>query len=78
MQDKMEKAKREKDRQPSLSPQISEVDQYPTIEFSAVAYALYESEQEITIIVQRTGPIDVDARFRCLHSLVYRFTHALL
>jgi hypothetical protein len=66
MQDKMEKAKREKDRQSSLSPQISE------------AYALYESDLEVTIIVQRTGPIDVDARFRCLHSLVYRFTHALL
>ena len=36
------------------------------IEFSAVVYAVLEKEQKVELSVKRTGPIDVDNRFRCL------------
>ena len=63
----------------SLSPQIlEEVDLSPNIQFGATTYAVNESDGEVIISVRRTGPLDVKARFRCLHSLVYTFTHAML
>jgi hypothetical protein len=59
-----------------LSDLFEEVDQQPKIEFNAVVYAVLEREQKIDIKVIRTGPIDVVARFRCLHLLSYTFMHA--
>jgi len=55
----------------SLSPHLfGEIDQRPTIEFTAVAYGIPERQQRVNIIVNRTGPIDVIARFRFLHSRI--------
>jgi hypothetical protein len=55
----------------SLSPHLFEdIDQRPTIEFNAVAYAIPERQQKVDIIINRTGRIDVIARFRCLHSCI--------
>jgi hypothetical protein len=55
----------------SLLPQIiEEVDHSPNIQFGATTYAVNESDQEVIISVKRTGPLDITARFRCLHSLV--------
>jgi len=55
----------------SLSPHLfEEIDQRPTIEFNAVTYAIPERQQKVDIIINRTGRIDVIARFRCLHSCI--------
>jgi hypothetical protein len=53
---------------------IEEDVQETKIEFSDVIYAVLEQEQKLDVKVKRTGPIDVDIRFRCLdiaRSLVY-------
>ncbi|CAF1276099.1 unnamed protein product [Rotaria sordida] len=45
--------------------QISEeIELQPKLEFSAVVYAVLEREQKIDVMVKRTGPIDVNVRFR--------------
>ncbi|CAF3193790.1 unnamed protein product [Rotaria sp. Silwood2] len=41
---------------------LEEIEQIPTIEFTATAYALMENEQRIDVIVKRTGPINVYQR----------------
>jgi hypothetical protein len=48
---------------------FGEIDQEPKIEFTTTAYAVLEREQKVEVIIKRTGPIDVDVQFRCLHSL---------
>lgn len=45
---------------------IEEIDPFPKISFTATAYAVLEREQKVEIKVKRTGPTDVDVRFRCL------------
>jgi len=49
---------------------FEDIDQRPTIEFTAVAYAIPERQKRVNIIINRTGPVDVIARFRFLHSRV--------
>jgi hypothetical protein len=61
---------------PIPSHLFEEIDQLPKIEFNATAYAILEAQQAVEIKVQRTGPIDVVARFRCLPSLSHTFMHA--
>lgn len=61
---------------PIASHLFEEIDHIPTIEFNATAYAILEAQQAVEIKVQRTGPIDVVARFRCLPSLSHTFVHA--
>lgn len=41
-------------------------DSRPLIEFSTTSYAVLEQEQKVVLKVKRTGPTDVDVRFRCL------------
>ncbi|CAF4934227.1 unnamed protein product [Rotaria sp. Silwood1] len=43
---------------------LEEIDDQPTIQFSAVAYAVLEFEQKVEVKIERIGPIDVDVRFR--------------
>ncbi|CAF1024205.1 unnamed protein product [Rotaria sordida] len=41
-----------------------EIELQPKLEFSAVIYAVLEREQKVDVMVKRTGPIDVNVRFR--------------
>ncbi|CAF1313946.1 unnamed protein product, partial [Rotaria sordida] len=43
---------------------LEEIDDQPNIQFSAVAYAVLEREQKVEVKIERTGPIDIDVRFR--------------
>ena len=58
---------------------IEEIDLLPKISFNATAYAVLEHEQKVEVKVKRTGPTDVDVRFRCLTtfalslSLIYTY-----
>ncbi|CAF2065948.1 unnamed protein product [Rotaria magnacalcarata] len=61
--DTMEKYQR-MDDEPSQSPIVQEIDHLPKLEFTATAYAVLENEQRIDVIIKRTGPINVNVRFR--------------
>ncbi|CAM4784044.1 unnamed protein product [Rotaria magnacalcarata] len=61
--DTMEKYQR-MDDEPSPSPIVQEIDHLPKLEFTATAYAVLENEQRIDVIIKRTGPINVNVRFR--------------
>lgn len=50
---------------------LDELEDLPKIEFTATAYAVIENEQKLDVLIKRTGPTDVDVRFRCLHSLIH-------
>ncbi|CAF3732970.1 unnamed protein product [Rotaria sp. Silwood1] len=43
---------------------LEEIDDQPTIQLSAVAYAVLEFEQKVEVKIERIGPLDVDVRFR--------------
>ncbi|CAF3298522.1 unnamed protein product [Rotaria socialis] len=52
------------DDESSPSAIAQEIDCLPKLEFTATAYAVLENEQRIDIIIKRTGPINVNVRFR--------------
>ena len=43
-------------------------DHRPLVEFGTASYAILEREQRVDVKVKRSGPIDVEFRFRCLSS----------
>ena len=65
------------DQLPLSRDVLEEIDRQPKLEFNATSYAVIEREQRVQIIVKRTGPTDVRARFRCLYSFVLTSIYAL-
>lgn len=55
---------------------IEELDHLPQIQFSTTAYAILEHEGKLDVKIKRTGPTDVDIRFRCLNLLAHALIHA--
>lgn len=57
---------------------IEEIDPLPKIMFNATAYAVLEHEQKVEVKVKRTGPTDVDVRFRCLTTFALSLSLSLI
>jgi hypothetical protein len=58
------------DEEENLDPN----DHRPLVEFSTTSYAILEREQRVIVKVKRSGPVDVEFRFRFL-SFTRLFNH---